>query len=129
MTTKTVREEIAERERKSYQNDAYDLVRALRAGLEDHGIDRNDTYNITKGAIALLLDALNSGSERDAVPGTVAGILTTHRHLQGVGIFALLKALGELPTLENATDPRNEHAYKACAELRIALRERIYWRD
>ena len=107
----------------------HDLVRALREGLQGAGVDRHDTFNIAKGAIALLLDALNSGSKTDAVPGVVEGIRTTHRHLQGQGIFALLEALGTLPKLEYATDARNEHAYKACAELREALQERIYWKD
>ena len=109
--------------------DTHDLVRACREGLKGAGIDRHDTFNIAKGAIALLLDALNSGSKTDAVPGVVEGILTTHRHLQGQGIFALLEALGTLPKCEHATDARNEHANKACAELREALRERIYWKD
>jgi len=142
-TNKTMREKIAERERSSYRNDTHDLVSAARKGLKgEHkcsqcqhvdqsgpGIDRHDTYNLAKAAAALLLDALNSGSKRDAVPGVVAGISATHRHLQGVGLFAILEALGELPKLEHATDARNEHAYKACAELREALRERIYWTD
>lgn len=122
-----MRDRIAEHEKGSYGNDTHDLVRALREGLTAHGIERHDTYNIAKGAIALLLDALNSGSDRDAVPGVVAGILTTHRYLQGQGIWALLTALGHLPELENATDARNEHAYKACETLREALSERIYW--
>jgi hypothetical protein len=131
MTTKnkTMRERIAEREKNAYRNDTHDLVRAAREGLKAHGIERHDTYNLAKAAIALLLDSLNSGSKRDAVPGAVAGILTTHRFLQGQGIFTLLEALGELPKLENATDARNEHAYKACAELREALRERIFWQE
>lgn len=128
-TNKTMREQISEREQNSWKNDTHELVTAARKGLSEHGVKRHDTYLLAKAAVALLLDALNSGSKRDAVPGVVAGIVATHRHLQGQGIFALLEALGELPKLENATDPRNEHAYKACAELREALRERIYWRD
>jgi hypothetical protein len=124
-----MREKIAEREKNAYGNDTHDLVRACREGLKAHGIDRHDTFNVAKAAAALLLDALNAGSKRDAIPGVVAGITTTHRHLQGEGIFTILEALGELPKLDNATDARNEHAYKACAELREALRERIYWRD
>lgn len=109
--------------------DTHDLVTAAREGLKGAGVERHDTYNLAKAAVALLLDALNSGSREDAIPGVVEGIQTTHRHLQGVGIFALLEALGTLPKLEHATDARNEHAYKACAELREALAERIYWKD
>jgi hypothetical protein len=127
-TNKTMREKIAERERSGYRTDVYDLVSSLKTALDPEN-GRPDTYTAAKAAVGLLLDSLNAGSERDAIPGIVAGIVSTHRHLQGVGIFALLKALGHLPELEHATDARNEHAYKACAELREALRERIYWRD
>ena len=105
----------------------HDLVRAAREGLEKAGIDRHDTFNIAKAAMALLLDSLNSGSEKDAIPGTVEGITNTHRYLQGKGVFALLEALGNLSKLP--TDARNEHAYAACGEIREALKHRIYWKD
>jgi len=123
---KNIREQIAEREKDAYGPDVYELVRKLKTALDPEG-SRPDTYTATKAAMALLLDAHNSGSERDAIPGMVAGIVSTHRHLQGKGLFAILTALGHLPSLEHATDARNEHAYKACEELRTALRERIYW--
>jgi len=113
----------------THSDDAYDLVRVLKMALENYGVERYDTYTMAKAAFALLLDAHNAGSERDSIPGMVAGIRSTHRHLQGKGIFAVLTALGHLPKLENATDARNEHAYKACEELREALKERIYWAD
>ena len=115
--------------RRQRRIDTHDLVQSARKGLEDAGIERGDTHNMAKAAIGLLLDCLNAGSDREAIPGVVEGIRTTHRHLQGKGIFALLTALGELPKLECATDARNEHAYAACADLREALKERIYWKD
>ena len=127
--TNTMREQIAEREQKSYGNDTFDLVRVLKKALEEHGVERYDTYTMAKAAFALLLDAHNAGSERDSIPGMVAGITHTHRHLQGKGLFAVMTALGHLPKLAHATDARNEHAYKACEELRTALSERIYWPD
>ena len=127
MTNKTMRDQIAVRQSKTYGNDTFDLVRVLKTALEEHGVERYDTFTMAKAALALLLDAHNAGSERDSIPGMVAGITHTHRHLQGKGIFAVLTALGHLPALENATDARNQHAYDACAELREALKERIYW--
>lgn len=126
-TTNTIQDQINERESDSYGNDTHDLVRVLKTALEDHGVERYDTFTMAKAAFALLLDAHNAGSERDSIPGMVAGITQTHRHLQGKGIFAVLTALGHLPKL--GTDARNEHAYAACATLREALRERIYWTD
>jgi len=114
---------------KTKRHDTHDLVSALKTALEGVGVERYDTFTMAKAAFALLLDAHNAGSERDSIPGMVAGITTTHRHLQGKGIFAVLTALGHLPKLENATDARNEHAYKACDTLRTALSERIYWGD
>ena len=127
MTNKTMRDQIAERQSKTYGNDTFDLVRVLKTALEEHGVERYDTFTMAKAALALLLDAHNAGSERDSIPGMVAGITHTHRHLQGKGIFAVLTALGHLSKL--GTDARNEHAYAACGELREALRERIYWAD
>lgn len=105
--------------------DTHDLVRAAREGLKEAGVERHDTHNLAKAAIALLLDCVNGGDSKDAVIGTVEGIRTTHRHLQSVGIFALLEALGTVSKL--SSDARNEHAYRACAEMREALKERIYW--
>ena len=124
-----IQEQINERESKSYRNDTHDLVRVLKTALEEHGVERYDTFTMAKAAFALLLDAHNAGSERDSIPGMVAGITATHRHLQGKGIFAVLTALGHLPKVEHGTDARNEHAYKACEEIRTALSERIYWAD
>ncbi len=124
---KTIQEQISERETKSYRNDTHDLVRVLKTALQEHGVERYDTYTMAKAAFALLLDAHNAGDERDSIPGMVAGITNTHRHLQGKGIFAVLTALGHLPKL--GTDARNQHAYDACGELREALKERIYWTD
>ena len=124
--TKNIRDQIAEHERSKYGPDVFELVRTLRKALDPEN-SRPDTYTATKAAMALLLDAHNSGSERDSIPGMVAGIVATHRHLQGKGLFAILTALGHLPSLDCATDARNEHAYKACEEMRTALRERIYW--
>ena len=130
MTTKnkTMREKISEHEKAS-RHDTFDLVRVLKTALEEYGVERYDTFTMAKAAFALLLDAHNAGSERDSIPGMVSGITSTHRHLQGKGLFAVLTALGHLPKLPHATDARNEHAYKACEELRNALRERIYWPD
>lgn len=125
--TKTIGERIAEHESRNYGNDIHRLVNLLREALKEHGIEKYDTYTVAKAATALLLDAHNAGSERDSIPGMVAAIRSTHRYLQGKGIFAVLTALGHLPGLPCATDARNEHAYKACEELRTALRERIYW--
>jgi len=114
---------------KTKRHDTHDLVSALKTVLEGVGVERYDTFTMAKAAFALLLDAHNAGSERDSIPGMVAGITTTHRHLQGKGIFAVLTALGHLPKVEHGTDARNEHAYKACEEIRTALSERIYWAD
>lgn len=126
---KTIQDQINERETKGYRNDTFKLVQVLKAALVEHGVERYDTFTMAKAAFALLLDAHNAGSQHDSVPGMVAGITSAHRHLQGKGIFAVLTALGHLPSLEHATDARNEHAYNACSDLRKALRERIYWPD
>lgn len=124
---KTIQEQISERETKSYRNDTHELVQVLKTALQEHGVERYDTFTMAKAAFALLLDAHNAGDAGDSIPGMVAGITNTHRHLQGKGIFAVLTALGHLPGL--GTDARNEHAYAACGELREALKERIYWGD
>jgi len=125
-TNKTMREQIADHEGNAYGPDVYELVRKLKTALDPEN-GRPDTYTAAKAAMALLLDVHNAGNARDSVPGMVAGVISTHRHLQGTGIWAILTALGHLPKLENATDARNEHAYRACESLREALRERIYW--
>jgi len=123
---KNIQEQINEHESRS-RFDTFNLVRVIREALAAHGVERSDTYTMSKAASAFLLDAHNAGSERESIPGIVAGVRNTHRHLQGKGVFAVLTALGHLPTLENATDARNEHAYAACEDLRGALSERIYW--
>ena len=89
-----------------------------------------DAYAKAKVATKALLDATNvMGSEKAVIAGVVAGILETHRYLQGQGIVAILTALGEFGRLPGHEDPRNAHAKATCAKLPEALREQIYWKD
>jgi len=125
-----INEQIQRFEREN-RSETYRLVNILKDALSEAGHKnkwgRPDTYTMAKAAIGLLLDAHNAGSEHETIPGMIAGIITTHRHLQGEGIYAILKALGHLPDMENATDARNEIAYELCGKARAALSERIYW--
>jgi hypothetical protein len=79
-----------------------------------------------------LAKALNGGDRGNLVLGFTEGMAREHRYLQGEAIFALLKALGNLGGLADCsrhTDARNEHAYRACAKIREALRDQIIFDD
>jgi len=100
-----------------------DTLRKLREA------DR-EAFRKAREATKALLDATNTmGAEPAVVAGVVAGILETHRYLQGQGIVAILTALGEFGRLPGHEDPRNAHAKATCAKLPEALREQIYWKD
>lgn len=73
-----------------------------------------------------LADHLNGGGQKSAMYGLLYGLMKTHRHLQAQTVWTLLEALGRLPDVDLG-DARNEHALKACGEVREALKERIYW--
>ena len=88
---------------------------------------RVDTEKKAKELTEELCKALNGGSRADAVKGVIEGLKYEHRYLQSEAIWCLLEALGTLAT--ERTDGRNEHAIKACADLRAAVGDRIYWKD
>lgn len=93
-----------------------------------------DAFNKAREATIALLDATNTMGAEDAVMlGIIRGITQTHRYLQGQGIPAMLKAIGEFGRLaesEHLFDARNAHVVKLAQMLRESeLRERIYWED
>jgi len=89
-----------------------------------------EAFRKAREATKAILDATNTmGAESAVVAGVVAGILETHRYLQGQGIVAILTALGEFGKLPGHEDARNAHAKGTCAKLPEVLKDRIYWKD
>ena len=86
---------------------------------------RVETKKKAKELTEALCKALNGGSRKDAVAGVVDALRHEHRYLQSEAVWALLEALGTLAT--ERTDARNEHAIKACGDLKAAVGDRIYW--
>ena len=114
-----------------------DSIREFESGATGEGDTlrkirkaERDAFNAARAATKALLDATNCmGADKAVIAGVVAGILNTHRYLQGQGIIAILTALGEFGRLPGHEDPRNAHAKATCAKLPEALREQIYWKD
>jgi len=71
--------------------------------------------------------ALNGGHRATIALGFLKGLTREHRYLQSEVIWALLQTLAELggDDLNGRTDARNEHAIKACVDLREALKDRL----
>ncbi len=100
---------------------------------EEH-LRQRDLFEKARGAVADLCKVLNGGGQqekRTIVAGILEGLTHEHRYLQNEALWLLLTSLGAFGGLPSGrfTDARNEHAHKACADLREALGDRIYWPD
>jgi hypothetical protein len=121
-TTKTVLARLHELEQGYIRDENNTLTKLREADVK--------AFKRARAAMAELLDATNTMGAVDPVMlGTIAGIMDTHRYLQGQGVPAILKAIGQFGKLaeQNSwlSDARNAHVVKIAEMLRDGLDSRI----
>jgi len=69
---------------------------------------------------------LNGGSRDTVMLGLLDGLRNEHRYLQGEAVWTILQALSYLGAdpLRTYVDGRNEHAIRACEDIRARLVDR-----
>ena len=104
-------------------------IRELERGPRTEGEKRNcDAYLKAKEAMEALGKAINGGPEDATALGLLAGLWEEHRYLQNNLIQILVTVLGNLSVVEG-TDARNEFGIGLCEEIRVLLKDKLFWRD
>ena len=106
-----------------------DRIRELERGPRKESEQRDcEEFRVAKEAMKALGKSINGGSPDIVALGLLTGLWQEHRYLQNNLIQILITVLGNLSEVEG-TDARNEFGIGLCQEVRVLLKDKLFWKD